>query len=372
MHKRAIVIGAGIVGLSTARALAIRGWKVKVIERNQKTVGASIRNFGMIWPVGQPDGIMYERAMLSRDIWKKLCTDSGTWFDELGSLHMGYHTDEWTVLQELAANFEHRGWQLLSPAETLRRSPFAKVEGLLGSLYSPDEMIVDPRLAIQSVTALLEEKYNVEFVFGRAVTAIDHPAVYIMDEKQEADQIVICSGADFETLYPYIFSEQPITKCKLQMMRLSAPAMGKRIGPPVCGGLSLIHYSSFRAAPSLSVLQKRYAELYPEYLKRGVHVMVSQNQAGDLTVGDSHEYGMAPDPFDKQEINRLILDYLENFAMFPETTVMETWHGVYPKLTNGGTELVLHPSEGVTIINGLGGAGMTLSPGLCDKVCSSF
>jgi hypothetical protein len=64
----------------------------------------------------------------------------------------------------------------------------------------------------------------------------------------------------------------------------------------------------------------------------------------------------------------MILDYLKRFAHFKDETIIETWNGIYPKLTNGESELILQPEEGVTIINCVGGAGMTLSFGLCEEV----
>jgi glycine/D-amino acid oxidase-like deaminating enzyme len=96
--------------------------------------------------------------------------------------------------------------------------------------------------------------------------------------------------------------------------------------------------------------------------------MVTQNHLGELVIGDSHEYGLCPSPFDREEIDRHILDYLATFAQAPDLRIAQRWHGVYPKPTNGATELVLHPETGVTIINGLGGAGMTLSFGLTEEV----
>ena len=46
MNKRkAIVIGAGIVGLATARALAVKGFAVQVFERGEKATGASGKIF---------------------------------------------------------------------------------------------------------------------------------------------------------------------------------------------------------------------------------------------------------------------------------------------------------------------------------------
>lgn len=96
--------------------------------------------------------------------------------------------------------------------------------------------------------------------------------------------------------------------------------------------------------------------------------MVSQNAEGELTIGDSHEYGLVFDPFDKQFINQLILDYMKQFATFKDWQMIQSWHGIYPKITNGQTDFVYSPEQGVTIVNGLGGNGMTLSFGFAEEV----
>ena len=146
----------------------------------------------------------------------------------------------------------------------------------------------------------------------------------------------------------------------------------QRIGPAICGGLSLIHYASFQAAPSLPLLKSRYENEMQEFLKWGIHVMISQNQTGQLTVGDSHEYGLSPDPFDKKLINDLILKYLEVFTSLKNPQLVETWNGVYGKFTNGQTEFFHSPEPEVYIVNGVGGTGMTLSFGFADEVIGSL
>jgi FAD dependent oxidoreductase TIGR03364 len=368
-HKNAIVIGAGILGLATARSLAVRGYRVTVFERNEKCVGASIRNFGMVWPVGQPNGVLYERALRSKSIWKEICKDAGLWFDEVGSLHLAYSNAELNVMQEFTeVNRNKRPVKILSKEDTLKKTQAANQKDLLGALYSKDDMIVEARVAIEKIPAYLAEKYGVEFKFNTAINFIDHPHVSSGEQSWSADEIYVCSGADFETLYPEVFAANNFTKCKLQMMRLVAQENNFRIGPALCGGLSLTHYKSFEVASSLPALKKLYNETMPDYLKWGIHVMVSQNETGELTIGDSHEYGLVFDPFDRQFINQLITDYLKKFAAFKNWQMMQSWHGIYPKRTNGETEFIHHPQQGVTIINGIGGAGMTLSFGLAEEV----
>ena len=371
-QNSAIVIGAGIVGLATARALAIRGYKVTVFERNEQAVGASIRNFGMIWPIGQATGPLFERAMLSRSIWKEICTEANIWHNEVGSLHLAYHDDELQVIQEyVEANHLYRECSLLDPREAILKSPAINTVGLKGALWSAEEMIVESRVAVGQVAKYLAEKYDVEFHWNTAISNISHPKVLSGSRVWEADEIFVCSGADFETLYPELFLSLDITKCKLQMMRLVTQPDEWKIGPSLCGGLSMIHYPGFQAAASLTVLRKRYEEQYAIYLKWGIHVMVSQNGSGELTIGDSHEYGLVHDPFDKEFINKLIIDYLHTFANFKDWKLLQSWHGIYPKMMNGETELIKEVEPGVTVINGIGGNGMTLSFGLCEQFIAS-
>lgn len=369
MPKTAIVIGAGIVGLAMARSLAECGYKVTVFERNEKAVGASIRNFGMIWPIGQPNGNLYERALLSKRIWKQVCNEAGLWYDEVGSLHLAYNKLEWQVLQEFAeANKSIRPVHAISATEAINKSEAVNHKNLVGALWCEDEMIIEARAAIALLPLYLQSKYDVAFHFNTAITRVEHPKVFSANNSWSADEIFICSGADFETLYPEIFAANNFTKCKLQMLRLTAQPDGWRIGPSLCGGLSLIHYKSFQVAASLKNLEELYRQTMPEYLKWGIHVMVSQNAEGELTIGDSHEYALVHDPFDKTFINQMVLDYMKQLARFKDWSLIQTWHGIYPKLTDAKTDFIYSPEQGVTIVNGLGGAGMTLSLGLAEEV----
>jgi FAD dependent oxidoreductase TIGR03364 len=225
---------------------------------------------------------------------------------------------------------------------------------------------VDPREAIAMIPGYLKEKYGVEFFWGKTVTEVHTGYVSLSGQTERADQIFICSGADFETLYPEEFAKFPLTKCKLQMMRMTEEG-SPRIGPAICGGLSLIHYASFKASASLAALRARYEKEMAEMLQWGIHVMISQNRAGELTIGDSHEYGLNPDPFDRNHINERILKYLDEFAALKNPKLVETWNGVYGKFTSGQTDLFHSPDRDVFILNGVGGTGMTMSFGFAEE-----
>lgn len=362
------IVGAGIVGLAHAYLAARAGQKVAVFERNPAAIGASIRNFGMIWPIGQPAGRLHDMGLRSREIWAQVLDEAGLPSEQTGSLHVAYHEDEAAVGREFHSKSEALGYETiwLSPRETLAKTGAIREEGLIGALWSPTEMTVDPRQVIARLPKFLEEEFGVEFRFNTAVTAAETGRLEAGGKEFAAKSIIVASGDDFQTLFPQYFREAGVTRCKLQMMRSTAQPQGWKLGPSLAFGLTFGYYPTFQVCSSLEALKERFRRELPGQCKWGIHVMVSQNNTGELTIGDSHEYGLAVDIFDKPEINRLILDYARQYLRVPQLEIAESWHGVYAKHPEH-TYISFAPAKGIRVVTVTTGVGMTMSFGIAEQ-----
>jgi len=366
------IVGAGIVGLAHAYMALRKGLKVVLFEREQFAVGASVRNFGLLWPIGQEPGVELDRAIRSRNHWFTLAKEAGFWASANGSLHVVYHEDEWEVLNQFKELYRDAPYQcdLLTPEQVQQHSPVVRADGLVGGLLSKTEGTVYSRMAIRRIPEYLEDRFGLIRRFGHVVTEVALPKVKTPAEEWHVQKVIICSGADFETLYPEVYQRHGIVKCKLQMMK-AMPAKPMRIGPSLCAGLTLRHYAAFRKCATLKQVDERYDSENIDYKKHGVHVLVSQNEEGELIIGDSHHYGLTLEPFDSEHVNDLILNYLYTFLKSNSLQITERWNGTYPKL-QGKTHLIDEPEKDVHVVNGLGGAGMTLSFGLAEDIVGAF
>lgn len=363
------VVGAGIVGLAHAWSAAERGHRVTVFERAAAASGASIRNFGMIWPIGQPAGQWYDVAMLSRRRWLTIGDETETGVNPCGSIHLAHRDDEWRVLQEFHTQSAQLGFdcKLLTPSQIHEFTPAANPENLIGGLFSPTELCVNPREAIRQIPKWLAKSHNVQFEFGTTIIGIDDGRVASADHRSWSfDRIVVCGGDDFHTLFPEVFKNSGLKLCKLQMLKTRPQADRCRLGPHLASGLTLRHYRNFEICPSLPALKARIAAETPELDRYGIHVMAAQNAAGEVILGDSHEYDAEIEPFDKSEIDDLMLRELRKILQLPDWTIAERWHGIYAKHPSQPI-FEAEPMPGVSIRTGTGGAGMTMSFGLAEK-----
>jgi FAD dependent oxidoreductase TIGR03364 len=234
------------------------------------------------------------------------------------------------VLREFVAASD-RSCELWTPAQVVARFPAVVPTGLKAGLWSPVELAVDPRQVIAELPGWLARTYGVDFAFGTPVLGHQLPRVFTPDGDRLVRRLVVCTGTDFCELAPAAFTDSGLVPVKLQMMRSQAFGDSFQVGTHLAAGLTLRHYAAFAGCRTLPALARRLDAALPEYCRYGIHVLVSQNGRGELTLGDSHEYGDAVEPFDNPRIDHLILDYLKTFLHVPGLSIAARWHGTYVK-----------------------------------------
>ena len=372
-HFDLIIVGGGIAGLAHALAASRRGLAVAVFERHAKPRGASIQNFWMLWPIGQPPGKVRDRALRSMETWKMLFKEAGVWNDPRGSLLLARHEDEFAVLEEFAATAAQRGYDcdLLTPKGVSTVSAPTNPTDLLGGLLSRQETLVEPIQALERITSYLEDAFGVVFFFNTEVHAAEAPLVETSRGNFKADRVLACSGADFETLFPAAFKASGLTRCKLQMMKTAPQPPGWKLGAMITDGLAFRRFRIFRECPSYDRMQERILQDHADLDHLGITVLAAQNSNGQIVVGDSHHYALAPPPADDPAIDEKIIEYLHAMVKIPNPKVSARWSAVYPSHPNQ-PEIVLEAADWTRIALVCGGNGMTTAFGLAEEVLESW
>lgn len=362
------VVGAGIDGLAHAYFLAKSGMKVAVFERNSRAEGASLRDSGNIFPISQPAGKLRLLAQRSRDIWSEVLKESGIWHEECGSLHLAYRQDEAQVLDEFVNSLASSGMQteLLTPEQAAQKSIAIQRKGLLAGLWSPAEMRFDPREAIPKLAEWLMHRYGVQFHFNCAANSYHCPVLVAGGRSWRVGQLFACCGNDCESLFPRLLEDAGVMRCKQQRMRTTPYPQSWKLGATLAGGLSLRQSKAFAPCLSMETLRSRFATDSPLFDRYGISATVAQNGLGELVIGDSSECNDESDPFDKVEIDRLILDYLITFLNVPNLRIASRWQSYRLKFKKEPC-LITDAAPGATLIANFGEDRTTLAFGIAEE-----
>jgi FAD dependent oxidoreductase TIGR03364 len=355
------VIGAGIVGLAHAHEARRRGMRIVVLDRDHRAVGASVRNFGHVFVGALADGDDLECGLRSRERWLELGRRAGLSIAESGTLLVARGEDELAVLASGSAN-PRRGARLLTAAEAGTMAPIP-TGALAGALHSTLDVRLDPRAAVAGLASLLADDPEASIVWGATVHAIEPGVVHSHGLTVRAPVTVACPGPDFRALPPELRSGlSELTLCKLQMLRVAAPG-GRRYGPALATGLSLIRYPAFAGLAEAVPLRERLLAQRPELLEAGIHLLVTQLPSGDLIIGDTHTYGDTPAPFGDERLDELLLAEACLLLGADRLEVRERWHGIYPSRADAGHFVTTAPLPGVRVVEVVSGLGMTMSLG---------
>ncbi len=67
--QRVVVVGGGVIGTLHAYHAIGLGATVIHLERDLVPMGASVRNFGLVWVSGRAEGREFELALRARQLW---------------------------------------------------------------------------------------------------------------------------------------------------------------------------------------------------------------------------------------------------------------------------------------------------------------
>ncbi len=362
------IVGAGICGLAHALAAARRGLKVAVFDRDAQANGASIRNFGFITVTGQQAGECWGRAVRSRDVWAEVADAAGIPVLQRGLVVAARRPEALAVLEAFRTTEMGAECELLSAAETARRYPV--LAPLEGALVSPHELRVESREAIPRLAAWLAEAHGVTFFRQTVVRGVEDGRLHTSRGVFEAGTVIVCPGDDFGTLFRERLEAYDLTRCKLHMLRLEAPATPLPV--PVMSDLGMVRYLGYAELPEAAALKARLEAEQGPHLANGVHLIAVGSADGSLVVGDSHHYAQTPDPFAPEAVDELILDefraVLPAYATLP---VRERWIGTYAA-ADDRLALIDKPADRIRLVVITSGTGASTSFAIGEEVVADL
>ena len=369
-HFDVVVVGAGIVGLAHAWTAARRGLSVAVVERDQRCVGASIRNFGFVTVTGQRAGDTWRRACRSREVWAELAPQAG-----IGVLHQGLwmlarRAEAQSVLEAFARTEMGANCRLHTAHDAALRAPPLQTDGACAAMYSPHELRVESREALPRLASWLQKEHGVQFFHGEAVLSVAPPQVHTASRTLRGERVLVCPGTELTGVAAAWLAPFHLRLTRLQMLRVR-PEPGFVLGSAVMSDLSLVRYAGYAGLPEAAALRAQLEHELPDCMAHGIHLIAVQSADGSLVVGDSHHDDATPEPFASEAVDRLILQQLRETIDLERCEVLERWTGVYP-VGHDADALVVAPEAALRVVLVTSGTGASTAFGLAEDVFDAW
>ena len=151
-----LIIGGGAMGVSLMYHLSKAGWRdVVLVEKNDLTHGSTWHAAGLCTHFAHNPTIQELRATsvrLYRDILPEE-TGQDCGFHRSGAMRITSNPDRMDEFRHVAGLSDFTGYPLevLTPERIAELHPLAKLDGLLGGIYEPDDGHVDPTLATNAM-----------------------------------------------------------------------------------------------------------------------------------------------------------------------------------------------------------------------------
>ena len=355
-----VVIGAGVVGLAAARALALAGREVVILERETHIgSGVSSRNSEVIHA-----GIYYPQGSLKA----QLCVEGkAALYDYCASRHIPHrrcgklivatHADQIPELHRIAAAAAANGVDDLVWLDAEAAQAMEPALACVAALHSPSTGIVDSHAYMLSLLGEAEA-HGAMIAYGSPVTAM----------RLDPDGIALTTGEDGE----------PGLKARLVVNStgLDAPDLAARVE-----GLGEDHQATaYYAKGSYFTLSGRSPFerlIYPTPEPGGLGVHLTLDMGGQAKFGPDVEWVETPDyDVDPARAAKFYGAVRRYWPALPDDALTPGYAGVRPKISGPGQVAadfridVAKADAGSGLINlfGIESPGLTASLAIAGRV----
>lgn len=249
-----VVIGGGIVGVTTAYFLRKKGLGVTLLERDQLARGASGRNLGFLWLHLRPKGVQLDLARAGVALYPGFVEDIGNEFEfrQKGGLIYCFTDEQQEVLAALARRRTEDGLPMeLVRGNALRALCPLVAESALAATYCPEDAQINTPAFVRAMGQALvrmgctvregREARRIRIESGRVA------GVETIEGFLPAEHVVIAAGVWSPFLTQALGIELPVFPERLGVVA-SAP-MEPLFEQVLYGPLALKQYEIIRALP---------------------------------------------------------------------------------------------------------------------------
>ena len=387
-----VVIGGGVIGVTTALYLARGGQRVVLLEKGRVAAEQSSRNWGWIRQQGRdPDElpIMMGAIGLWQDLAADCAVDIGlhqggvTYFAESEKDLSGFA--EW---QAIAAGFD-LDTQMLSARETAAMFPDL-AQRYRGAMVTPSDMRAEPWLAVPAL-ADLAAREGVTIVENCAVRCLDLAAGKVAGVITEAGRIaaprVVLAAGAWSSLFlrnhgvslPQLsVRESVLSTAPLPHLCEGAAADSKvafrrradggyTLAPTgvtelFIGPDALRHFSRYLTQLRANPLGQSYHLAAPKGFPDGWRT--NRRWSGDETTPFEGMRILDPAP-NGRKLDQLVRDFMALFPALPEVKVTARWAGMIDTMPDV-VPVVDHCAQlpGLVIGTGMSGHGFGIGPAM--------
>lgn len=339
------ILGAGIVGAACARALAIAGLRVVVLDGAPIGSGATAAGMGQVLVLDDSEA-QFALTRLSQQLWDELAPHlpADCEFTRNGTLWIAADDEEMAAVHQKHAYHQARGiaTEFLDARGVAAAEPNLR-SGLAGGLRVPGDSVLYPPCAARWLIEQAQ-RHGADVRLGANVVGFDQRVLHLADgSRLVSDAIVHATGAWSRQLFP----DLPVR-----------PRKGH-----------LVITDRYPGFARHQLVELGYLKSAHGGTADSVAFNLQPRKTGQLLLGSSRQYDVATKDVETHMLQRMISRALDYVPALGRLSAIRTWTGLRAATPDSLPLIGPMPSHvGHYLATGHEGLGITTSLGTAELI----